>query len=332
MFPNPTEPLVVRTLRAHRLDIMAREAGVMQSLAQAWLDVENSLRAEMQILAMEAQAVGKVSAVRLAKMERYGRLLAQAEARHQVFVDAASVTIGDYQTELARRGLDHAVEATRAVYIGGGQIGPVFDILPVDAIESLIGVTADGTPLNVYLQERYPQAVNGVTRALIDGVAMGIEPIEIAKNMMDAFGVSYKTAINMARTEPLRVYRASSQMQYEASGVVRGWKRLSAHDSRVCAGCLFTEGEFYDNLHEFEEHNQGRCTPVPVVIGVNEPSWVSGGDWFVLQDEETQRSILGDGRYQAWQDGTSLDAMVKRVSDPVWGGSFIPTPLSEIIN
>ncbi len=333
MLPNnPTEPLVVRTLRAHRLDIMAQEEAVMRSLAQAWVEVENGIRAEMQLLAFEMEAGQKASVAQLARMERYQRLLAQAEARSAVFVDAAANQITDYQAVLSRRGIDHAVEATRAVYFEGGTIGPVFDILPYDAIENLIGVTANGTPLNVYLQQTTPQAVQGMTRALIDGVAQGLEPNVIAQAMVDGYGVGFRTAINMARTEPLRSYRTSSQMQYDESGVVRGWKRLAAHDGRVCAGCLFTEGEFYATLDEFSEHNQGRCTPVPVVIGVNEPSWVSGADWFLLQDKETQHSILGDGRFKAWQDGAGLDKMVKRVSDPVWGGAFVPAPLSEIIN
>jgi hypothetical protein len=67
-------------------------------------------------------------------------------------------------------------------------------------------------------------------------------------------------------------------------------------------------------------------------MGVSEPAWQSGVSWFRSQSEADQRSILGESRFQAWKDGASLEDMSKFVSNPTWGGSFVPTPVSELVS
>jgi len=136
-------------------------------------------------------------------------------------------------------------------------------------------------------------------------------------------------AMNTARTETLRAYREASLMQYRNSGVVSGYRRMSARDDRVCPGCLFTDGMLVEDLFSFYEHNQGRCTAVPVVIGAEGASeFENGTEWFLRQDEETQRSILGAGRYEAWQEGARLEDMATLEMDPTWGGAYVPTPVN----
>jgi len=88
------------------------------------------------------------------------------------------------------------------------------------------------------------------------------------------------------------------------------------------------EGEFYELDEVLREHPQGRCTMVPKVMGVSTPKWLQGADWFRSQDADTQRSILGAGRYNAWRDGKfDLDQLVTVKRDSVWGDSVQATPL-----
>jgi len=306
----------------------------MRSMAEEWVRMELALEAEMMALVAEieqARLAGKVvDAAAIRQYERYTRLVYQAHGELANYIQYADGTISAYQGELAGQGAAHAAEAIRAVYSQAGVIGEHFDILPVDALKAMIGLAGDGTPLDQYLRRIYGDATDGMMQALIDGIARGLNPVEVARMMRDGFGVGMSHALNTARTESLRAYRAASLEQYRSSGVVMGWKRLAAHDQRTCAGCLFTEGEFYASEEDFQEHNQGRCTAVPVVKGIDEPTWLSGQDWFLRQSDDVQASILGQARFEAWKGGADLDEMVTRVSDPVWGASFVPTPVERL--
>lgn len=336
MYPEitPRDPLVVQVLRNAKAALAAYEDHAMYTMATAWIRMEQALEAEMSSLASEIAVLQKAGRVADAAMirqhERTTRLVYQAHAEMMRYITYASGEISGLQEQFAERGLLHAADAIRAAYTEAGVIGEAFDILPVGAINAMIGLAGDGSPLEQYLRTIYDTATGGMLDALVDGVAKGLNPIEIAREMRDGFGIGLQHAINTARTESLRAYRFASQEQYRASGVVLGWKRLAAHDERTCAGCLFTEGEFYPNEQAFQEHNQGRCTLVPVVMGTEEPNWMNGQAWFLMQPEDVQMSILGQGRFEAWKNGVNLDAMVTRRNDPVWGESFVPTPVEQL--
>lgn len=139
--------------------------------------------------------------------------------------------------------------------------------------------------------------------------------------------------LNIARTEQLRVYRQTARQSYQASGVVDGYYRLAAHDSRTCPACLMDDGHFYELSEEMPEHPSGRCTQVPKVSGVKPPQWQQGPDWFVEQPPETQKSILGKGRYEAWQAGAfDLDQLIRVKANSAWGDSLQPKPLKELVS
>ena len=327
------EPLVVQVMRAHKASILAEEDAKMDEMARRWLKIEKSLQSDLDALALEVARMKEkgepIERAVIMRMERTQRLLYQARAETGKYVQWAGEFIADYQGELAEQGLAHAQDAIMAVF-KEWQVAAGFDRLNVGAVESMIGLAGDGSPLSYRLRDVHPAAVDGVLDALIDGVAKGIHPTKIAKDMANGLGLGLQRAMNTARTESLRAYRNATLMQYEASTVVMGYKRISARDSRVCAGCLFSDGMVTQDLSEFAEHNQGRCSMVPVVIGVPEPMWQSPVEWFEGQSATTQESILGSGRFEAWKNGAALQDMVKRVDDPTWGGAFVPAPIGEL--
>jgi hypothetical protein len=92
------------------------------------------------------------------------------------------------------------------------------------------------------------------------------------------------------------------------------------------------DGTIYSLYTPFEEHPQGRCTQVPVVKGLTPVTWQNGQSWFLSQNEVTQKSILGTGRYDAWKAGQfQLSDVVKRVENDVWGTSLQTASLKELI-
>lgn len=327
------EPLVVEVMRAHKRAILAEEDAKMEEMARRWLKIEKGLQGDLDALALEVARLkeeGKaVEKAVVMRMERTRRLLFEVRAETGKYAQWADEFIGDYQGELARQGLEHAQDAIMAVF-KEWQVAAGFDRLNADAVESMIGLAGDGSPLSYWLRDVHPAAADGVLDALLDGVARGIHPTKIAKDMANGLGLGLQRAMNTARTESLRAYRNATLMQYEASNVVMGYKRISARDARVCAGCLFTDGMVTQDLSDFAEHNQGRCSMVPVMIGVPEPMWQSPTEWFEGQSATTQESILGSGRFDAWKNGAALQDMVKRVDDPTWGGAYVPAPVGEL--
>jgi hypothetical protein len=151
--------------------------------------------------------------------------------------------------------------------------------------------------------------------------------------MADDLTGGLQKALLIARTEQLRVYREASRQQYEASGVVVGQKRLTAHDDRVCGACIADEGTVYDLDEVISDHPNGRCTSVPVVEGLPEVEWLAGERWFREQSPEAQQSILGRGTWDAWEGGEfEFGDLVSRSRDATWGAAIRPTPLQDLVN
>lgn len=337
-FPLPpsNEPEVIQVIRRHKAALLMRERAQMREMARAWLEIETALEGHITALTLEIQSMieagQSVSQAKILRLQRYRSLLAQTRVEISKYVEYASDLITNGQAELAQLALQHAAEAITASYQAAGVVGAYFDVLPVSAVEAMVGLAGDGSTLKTYLQQVYPNAAEGMTKALIDGIARGKNPRVTAQAMRDGLGMGLNQALNVARTEQLRVYRETSRMQYEASGVVEGYKRISARDERVCAACLMADdGTIYPLTLPFEEHPQGRCTMVPVVSGLEEITWTSGQEWFESQTPEVQETILGVEYYKGWQDGHfNLSDLVTRRFDETWGGALVVTPLKKL--
>jgi len=327
------DPEVVRFLRQQKQALLMKEQSQMRAMAKRWLQVEQALQSEMEALAAELSKSNMVTEAMVLKHDRYVKLLYQARAETAKFNDFAETSITKVQAELSKQGIQDAVKALKIIHNEAGVVIPGFDVLPVRSLEIMFGYAANGSPLRNLLSRAYPEAVSGLTDALVKGLALGKHPTDVGRKMAEEFGVGLDKALTVARTETLRSYRMGNFEQYRESGLVSGYKRLAAHDSRVCPGCLFRDGELIDSLDgEFDEHPNGRCTAVPVVIGIPAAKWESGVKWFAGQPEATQREILGSQRFDAWKSGVDLKDMSKFVNDPTWGGSYVPTPVGELAN
>jgi hypothetical protein len=68
-----------------------------------------------------------------------------------------------------------------------------------------------------------------------------------------------------------------------------------------------------------EDHPRGFCDVIAQIPGVSDPDWEKGDQWLEHQTEERQREIMGDTRYELWQNGTNPRDMVRFVEDPFYG-------------
>ena len=124
-----------------------------------------------------------------------------------------------------------------------------------------------------------------------------------------------------------QLFRRGQQEQRQQTPIQQ-WRRVANYKT-ACLACLLLDGHIYDKAEDFADHPNGRCCIVPVEPG-SEPE-KTGRQWLEEQDEETQRRIMGKGRFEAWQNGDlSLDQMTEVRPDPVNGPQPRIIPLKEL--
>lgn len=329
-------PLVVDIMTAHKQALLRQEQQQMQAMAQQWQRVEAALQDQVELFARrvaeDGLTPGQLQSRRF-QLDRYQSLLRQVQIELDKYTSYADTLITSQQRTLAQAAIAQAGQAIQAVATEAGT-RIAFDILPVSAVENMVGLAGNGSPLRTVLTNGYGAGADGMLNQLIRATALGQNPRVTARAMVrQGLSQSLNHMMVVARSEQLRVFRESSRMAYQRSGVVSGYKRLATKDSRTCAGCLMADGELYRLDEPLREHAQGRCALLPVVDGLPPVRWQTGQDWFREQPPDTQMSILGPGRFAAWQRGAfDLDALVTVRQNATWGDSLQPTPLRELIS
>lgn len=323
---------VIRVMRSFKRGLLADERQQQLTMSRAWLSVERRLSGDMAALAAEmhdiAEGGGVVSSDLLFDHRRYRLLMRQLTDELGIYTRYADRTITDRQAQLARLGIDHAVSAIETQGVRAG-----FARLPVEAVERMVGLAGNGSPLRTLLTATWPDAAQGMTSALIQGVSLGYNPRRVARMMAQGSTRALDRMLTISRTEILRTYRQSSLDNYRANrSIVRGHKRIATFDSRVCPSCLMDSGTFYELDEDFATHPNCRCASIPVLFDVPDPSMKSGVDWFREQPQKTQQSILGKGRYEAYNAGRfGLEEVIKIVPNQTWGDTLQVASLQSLI-
>lgn len=234
-----------------------------------------------------------------------------------------------------------------------GNITASFNRLPTAALENLTGALQEGSPLKKLLDNTGEGASDEVGKALLEGLALGKGPRDIARNARAALGGNMARALTIARTETLRSYREASRQTYAANpNIVKKWKWLCAKTARTCAVCWASNGEEFDTDQHMPTHPNCRCAMVPVTVswadyaadnGIPMPpeGWPSSPDLdklvgdgpslFDKLSEEDQRRILGHSKYEHYKAGAfGLKDLIGRSNDPDWGRGRHERSLSEM--
>ncbi len=323
-----TEPDVVRVAREFKAALLRAELAEQYLMAERYLRVETALTDSIAALAEHVaglRAAGREPSLgMLYRLERWQSLERQILAELTSFNGWAAERIASRQRALGRSGIEYA----RGTLQASGLAVP-FDALPTAAVEAMVGLAGDGSPLSALLVKAYPDVHEAIADALVRGVAIGQNPAKVAAGMRDALGVGLDRAFLIARTEELRAFRTAAQDTYREAGVTQ-YRRMATLDEATCIGCLAADGEISDNDEVFDAHPACRCTMVPIVG--EELTWRSSEDWFNAQDHETQVAIMGPGRLEAYESGAaSWSDMFMRTDDATWGGAIVPTPLSDLV-
>jgi len=287
------------------------------------------------LLAEYAALAGQVDVGWLYQQDRLNILLGQIAGELDKFAGIAETTI----TEQQRLAIDAALRDTQrqvATIAGRAGVSISWTQLPTGALEAVVGFTADGSPLRELLERLGPTALQEIRDALLDGIALGQNPTEIARRVRQAFGGDLVRALRVARTEALRAYREGTLQSYAANEeTVRAWMWICACTPRSCSACWAMHGTIHPLTERLEGHPNCRCTPAPVVNDVPNmlEQWLpdDGAKQFARLTWEEQRKVLGPGVYELYRDGKiDLADVVTRKFDRDWGSVRVPRSLASL--
>ena len=324
-------PLVIDLMQGWRAGLLRGDEAMQREMAQRWLQVERALQAQVDALALELQGGGRVTLGQLGRSRRYRALMGQVDDELGKYVHFAEERIMSRQQALLTTAIEHSRAAVSAVATEA-ELAVQFNRLPAAAVQNMVGLTGAGTPVGDVLADAAAVGPDGLRQALVDGIALGRNPVETARRALrQGLAQSFTRMATIARTETLRVYRETTLESYRQSRVVVGYRRLAAKDERTCLGCLMADGQFYALDEPFDEHPAGRCAVLPVLNKGTPIDFETGHAWFKRQDAEVQRRMLGPSRYELWRRGeVGLGDLVTRRWDDTWGGALVPTPVRSL--
>lgn len=214
-----------------------------------------------------------------------------------------------------------------------GQLG----VKTAHAMLDVLGLLPGATTTHDYLSlDRLftgfgQEAAKLARAALLLGVSLNKTPEEMAPHVERALNISHARALTIAKTEMGRVAKLAMLDQYRAQPDVVGWIWVCTLSKNSCAACVAMHGTKHGLDEELQDHPNGHCTMLPYTEKVR-PMVQSGASWFANQDEETQKTILGPSKYQAWQDGRfEFASVVGHSHDDVYGTSIYEKSLKVLV-
>lgn len=330
---------IYRIVERHRRELLRLERGAASEMVRAYSSIWQRLKAELDRLLEDYNAALKVNdAIAPSWVYEHDRLYnlqRQVESELRRFADYAEAQIIANEREAVTAASRHFQEILTTTARGQQGIVGVWDRLPTPAVEDLVGFMANGSPLRTLLDELGPAASEAVRSGLIEGLALGQNPREIARRIRGEFGGDLVRALRISRTETLRSYREATRRNYQAnSDIIAGWRWLAAKQGRTCAACLAMDGTFHTLDEHLDDHPNGRCAMVPCLKGEENqpPGWETGSTWLDKQPEAVQRKVLGNAGYEAYKAGAvTLQDFVGRKRSRAWGTTRYARSLREIL-
>ncbi len=214
-----------------------------------------------------------------------------------------------------------------------------WNVLPSDAVETMLGFLAEDSPLHTRLVGILgEQVAASMERNLVDAMALGFNPRKTADIVREELGVGLTWALNTARTAQLYSYREATRANYMAnSDVISGWTWYSALDSRVCMSCISRHGTAYPVTATLNGHHSCRCVAIPISplaqrIGITMPEIETGETWFNRQPEATQIEMMGPGMFDAWNaNAFEFADLSQPYQDEVYGEMLREASLKDLL-
>ena len=173
-----------------------------------------------------------------------------------------------------------------------------------------------------------------ITQGILDMVGKGVNPVDIAKWITDAYGVGLTDSIRMMRTAQLYAYRmANAEVQKANADLLNGVVWCATLDNLTCMSCTALHGQVFPVGTICNDHYNGRCVMLPWVKGEPNPVAQSGADWYNAQSEGTQKAMMGASKWDAWMDGKfDFSNLTRSYDDPVYGEMLGEASLKSLLD
>jgi SPP1 gp7 family putative phage head morphogenesis protein len=324
---------IYQQVEKFRNELLRHERAAASAMVREYGAVWQRIRVRLDELTKQIndarQAKEDVNISWLFQRNRLASLLAQVEQEIARFVDYADPAIREQQRQAIKAAQRHAEQL---VLMQLPEVQTSWSRLPAEAVSDLVGFTEAG-PLRELLDKLGPQVSDGFRRALIESITVGRNPRETARRVRKEFSVGLSRALRISRTEQLRSYREATRRNYQTnSDIVEGWVWLAAKQERTCPMCLAMDGTFHKLSERLNDHPNGRCAMIPVVKGMALPQVETGVEWFEKQDEATQRKVLGNPGYEAFNAGeVTLKDFIGQKRSRDWGTTRYARSLTQIL-
>lgn len=325
-----------RKLREHRQRLIDREEAAVRELLAAYDEIERGLRiaiADLQRKIRTAQDAGQtISPAWFSRERRLSMLIDQVKQQVEKFGrTAAAVTTREQRTAITIA----VSETDDLIRIIAPEIPDIGSLLDTRAIETAVGMMADGSPIHDYYKEQLaPKVADAIRREVIDAAAKGTDFRTIQRRLLKAGDITRQRALMVARTEVNRVRREATRARYqENEDLITGWEWAASKSRRTCPACLAMDGRIFKLKDEFPQHVNCRCTMIPVIDGVERPKRTLGADWLAKQPDDVLEDVLGKHAAAAYSAGDiELKDLVGWRNDKRFGRSIYTKKLSAVMN
>lgn len=320
---------------ALRVENDAALARLVQSYGRIYQRLQEKLEA-LQARILARQAAGEPFSVDwLRKQRRYQELMVQLREE----LERYSAVLEAEVDSLARAGIAAAerdalaLTVVRMPVLGRGALRSVWNRLPSEAVETLLGFLAEGSPLDTWLRGFGEAAAKRAGKALTESIALGFSPRDLAQVLRGQVGLPLTDALRVARTAQINAYREASRATYVAnSRLVPTWTWVSALDpAGTCMACVARHGSVHPVSERLNDHDNGWCVMVPNPVSYRElgldvegpgmETIPTGADWFAgLGSAQQQAMLPSEAAWRAWQEGkVRVGDFLGRAEHDVWG-------------
>lgn len=220
-----------------------RATALVNAYGRAYRAMQGQIAAlEQQIAGMESP--GRADVVRLASLRSLTAQVSDEVNRFATFADQSIANAVSEEIVNGLRESRNVVESYFASPQGRAALRASWDMLPAEAVETMLGMVDEGSPLRSALVNRLgPTVAERMANHLIDAITLGMNPRQTADLVRREMGVGLTWALTTARTAQLWAYREATRANYVANNnIVESWTWLASLDDRTCfpAGTLIT--------------------------------------------------------------------------------------------
>lgn len=330
-------PTVTEAISLGRRRILAQETEMTQRLLTAYQIAWNGIERDLTGLTGDieaARARGEVvDREWFTRQARWRQTQASIERQMQRFTGDAVGTVATTQSGAVRIAQLTGIDFRVAIDI------PFAGRVNANAFERWVSALQPDSPIRGIIDGYGQRTSKAIERHMTEGLGSGKGAKEIVRNIVGDVGpgaVESRLA-TVVRTEGMRSFRGALQDDMEALGpeIIDEWQWISARGVRTCSACLAMDGRrFPYGSYPNRFHVACRCVirAVPhASIVPPGPARMTGEEWLRNQPAKVQRRVLqSPERYDAFQEGYSLDDFTGVRHSKTWGPSVYIRPMEAV--